>query len=116
MPYIKKTVIAGKTVEIRKCNAPMYGRRGNRAEKKTVTPEKQRRVNEKKAVDILTWRLNENFGVGDVHMVIGYGRSKAPEPEEARKHLEEFLRRARKYFRGQGQELRYITVTEYTDL
>ena len=46
-------------------------------------------------------------------MVIGYGRSKAPEPEEARKHLEEFLRRARKYFRGQGQELRYITVTEY---
>ena len=65
MPYIKKTVIAGKTVEIRKCNAPMYGRRGNRAEKKTVTPEKQRRVNEKKAVDILTWRLNENFGVGE---------------------------------------------------
>lgn len=52
-------------------------------------------------------------GVGDVHMVIGYGRGKAPEPEEARKHLEEFLRRARKYFRGQGQELRYITVTEY---
>ncbi len=113
MPYIKKTVIAGKTVEIRKCNAPMYGRKGKRAARMKLTPEKQQKVNEKKAVDLLTWRLNENFGVGDVHMVIGYGRGKAPEPEEARKHLEEFLRRARKYFRGQGQELRYITVTEY---
>lgn len=46
-------------------------------------------------------------------MVIGYGRGKAPEPEKARKHLEEFLRHARKYFREQGQEMRYITVTEY---
>ena len=58
MPYIKKTVIAGQTVEIRKCNAPMYGRKGKRAARMKLTPEKQQKVNEKKAFDLLTWRLN----------------------------------------------------------
>lgn len=114
MPYLKKTIIAGRTIEIRKSYAARYGCRGGRREKNhRPTPEDQRRVNERKAIDTLTWRLNANFGLGDVHLVLGYRRDENPTPEQARRHLEDFLRRARKYCAAQGKPLRYVTVTEY---
>lgn len=62
MPYIKKTIVAGKTTEIRKMNAPMYGRKKARAARQNLTTEKQRALNERHAVDTLTWTINENFG------------------------------------------------------
>ena len=45
MPYIKKTIVAGKTTEIRKMNAPMYGRKKARAARQNLTTEKQRALN-----------------------------------------------------------------------
>ena len=45
MPYLKKTIIAGRTIEIRKSYAARYGCRGGRREKNhRPTPEDQRRV------------------------------------------------------------------------
>ena len=46
MPYIKKTIIAGKTVTVRKCLAPMLGKNGKRRKKAKLTVEKQEAVNE----------------------------------------------------------------------
>lgn len=114
MPYLKKTIIAGKTMEIRKSFSSRYGRKGLKREKNSrPTPEGQKKVNERKAVDTLTWRLNTNFGLGDVHLVLGYRRDENPTPEEARRHLEDFLRKARKYCAKHGKPLRYVAVTEY---
>lgn len=112
--YTQRVILAGKTIEIRKSTAPQRGRGGKgRAAKLNPTPELQKRVNERKAVDTLTWRLNTNFGEGDTHMVLTYRREYTPTPAEARAHLEKFMRRARAYFRQQGRELKYVTVTEY---
>ena len=113
MPYIKKTIVAGKTIETRKVNAPMYGRKKARAARQNLTTEKQRILNERHAVDTLTWTLNENFGIGDIHLILTYGKGAEPAQEEAKRNLERFLREARKYFRRQGKELRYVATTEY---
>lgn len=113
MPYIKKTIQAGKTIEVRKYYSTRFGVTGvKRAPKFRPTPEEQRRVNERQAADTLTWRLNENFGFGDIHLVLSYA-GPAPSREEARHRLEKFIRTARRYFRQQGKEMRYIAVTEY---
>lgn len=113
MPYIKKTIIAGKTVTVRKYFAPMLGKNGKRRKKAKLTAEKQEAVNERQAADKLTWLLSENFGVGDVHMVLNYRREYTRTPEEAKKDLERFMRGLRKWCREQRKELRYVTVTEY---
>lgn len=113
MPYIKRTVRAGKTVETAKTYMPMLGNHKKRAKQIKLTPEKQRKVNERKAINTLTWALNENFGVGDAHMVLTYRKEYTPSPEQARRDLEKFLRMLRKWCRESGKELRYITVTEY---
>lgn len=115
MAYMKKTIIAGKTIEVRKGYSARYGKKGlKRSENRLPTREAQKRVNERNALDNLTWKLNANFGVGDVHMVLGYGNRKAPTPEEARKNLDRFTRKARTWYKREtGKELRYISVTEY---
>ena len=89
----------------------MLGNHKKRAKQIKLTPEKQRKVNERKAINTLTWALNENFGVGDAHMVLTYRKEYTPSPEQARRDLEKFLRMLRKWCRESGKELRYITVT-----
>lgn len=114
MPYIKRTVRAGKTIEIYKYFSSRYGRKGiKRGKNENPTPEEMQKINERRAEEKLRHILNENFGMGDIHLVIGYRRGSKPEPEEARKHLDKLMRGLRKYFREKEDELRYVTVTEY---
>ena len=114
MPYVMETCIAGKTIEVDKHYSSRAGRKGiRRGKNMNPTPEDVNRVNEREAAKKLRRLLNENCGVGDTHTVLTYGRNETPTPEEARKDLEKFLRAARQYFKEQGKELRYITVTEY---
>lgn len=114
MPYVMETCIAGKTIEVDKHYSSRVGRKGIRRGKNiNPTPEDVHRVNEREAAKKLRRTLNENCGVGDAHTVLTYRRDERPTPQEARKDLEKFLRLARQYFREQGKELRYITVTEY---
>ena len=115
MPYIKKCIIAGDVMEVRKTYSARYGLKGIKREKNhTHTKEAQREINERAAIDKLTWKLNANFGVGDMHLVLGYGEEQAPTPEEGRRELDRFMRKARTFYRREaGKELRYITVTEY---
>ncbi len=103
MPYIKKTIVAGKTTEIRKMNAPMYGRKKARAARQNLTTEKQRALNERHAVDTLTWTINENFGIGDIHLILTYGKGAAPAREEAKRNLERFLRKQESISAARGK-------------
>lgn len=113
MPYVMKTVTAGKTVEVKKHFSARYGKQCKRSENREPTTEEQMEINRKQAEDHLRWLINANFGLGDWHLEMGYRRGYSRPPHEARQDLEKFLRAYRKYHRENGIPIRYITVTEY---
>lgn len=115
MPYIKEVCRAGKTIEVGKYYSTRFGMKGiKRGTKVAQTPEKMKKANERAAITKLRRLINNNFGLGDIHVVLGYRRGVALDPAGARKHLDKFMRAARvKYREVHGKELKYITVTEY---
>lgn len=115
MPYIKRIVKAGDTIEIKKYFSARYGKKDNgcRAEKEKETSEKQKTVNDNNAVEKLTWLINENFRNGDFHIILTYSDENKPSPEESADVLKRYLRKLRAEYRKAGCELKYITVTEY---
>ena len=111
MAYMKKTVVAGKTMEVEKYLLYPKPRR-LRSEKSSPTSEQMAKVNERNAGKKLRRLINANFGEGDLHLVLTY-RGEAPTPEEAKEHLRRFCRRMRKLYADAGQEMKYVLVTEY---
>lgn len=114
MPYIQKTVKAGKTIEVFKyysyrCKAKGVVRSGNRGR----TPENVAKINQRNAENRLRWLINANFGEGDCYITLTYKRELRKSPSEAKAALHLFLRRLRKAYRAKGAELKYVAVTEY---
>lgn len=114
MPYIKKTWVAGKTVDVEKHYSGRYGKKTKRGAKRAPTTEEQKAINYKRAVEHLRRILNANFAGGDWHMVLTYGKEYAPPtPQEARRDRERFLRAYREWCQKEGMPVRYVAVTEY---
>lgn len=114
MAYYEKTVIAGLTMERMKMNSARLGRKGLVREKNHLpTPEDVQKVNAHQSEAKLRWSLNTNFGENDIHLVLTYIKGMRPPPEEAKQYLDKFLRDLRTLYRKHGQELKYISVTEY---
>ncbi|HCP14841.1 MAG TPA: hypothetical protein DIT32_03560 [Peptococcaceae bacterium] len=116
MPYILEICQAGKTREVSKRYSSRYGKKDiSRGKNKAPTPEAQEKVNERMSITNLRRLLNENFGYKDIHLVLTYRKGDRPDPEQAKKNLEKFLRDLRRYFKKNDMELKYIAVTEYKD-
>lgn len=113
MPYIKCTIKAGNTVEIKKYFSARYGKKCRRSARRAETEDKQKRVNENNAEDKLRWLINSNFNIGDLYLTLTYGGKLPPKREEAARILETYIRRLRRAYRKRGKELKYIAVTEY---
>lgn len=116
MPYVKRTTRAGRTVEVEYYYTSRYNRKGQkRADKVKPTDEAQKKVNKRQAERKLRLLLNANFGYGDYHVVLDYIR-KPDTPdrtkEEMKKDIAVFLREARKLYRKNGKELKYVHVME----
>ena len=113
MAYRKKSVVAGKTMEVEKYLLLQHPEKGRQREAKAEkTSDAQQKVNERNAARKLRLLVNENFGEGDLHLILTY-REEAPTPEQAKEILRKFMRRMRKLYDSRGEELRYIAVTEY---
>ena len=114
MPYIKRETFAGKTVRVQKHYSARIGTPGiKRGPNQSKSSEQVKKQNERNAKKNLTDLLCENFGKNDMHIVLTYARQYAPTPEESKKDLDKFLRKARKVYQKAGKELKYIAVTEY---
>lgn len=114
--YVMRTTKAGRTIEIEKYYTCRYNRKGGtRGKWKRPTTDTQKKANDREAARKLRLLMNENFGYGDLHVVLGYER-RAGEPyrtkEEMKQDISRFLRRLRKEYRREGKELRYIHVAE----
>lgn len=114
MPYVEKTTWAGKTVEKEKYFTARYNKKGvTRNQKQKPTSEEMLRINEANAEKKLRREINTNFGHGDLHITLTYQKDERLDPAEAKKELERYIRKIRKLYKKLGEELRYITVTEY---
>ena len=114
MPYIKKTIKAGRTIEVQKYYSSRYKRKDiERGKRNKPTPPEMEKINEKRAADRLRQLINANFSKNDMHLVLTYKRENRPTPEQARKDLDKFLRKARAHYKASNNILKYIAVTEY---
>lgn len=116
MPYVKRTTRAGRTVEVEYYYTSRYNRKGqHRADKIKPTDEAQKKINKRQAERKLRLLINENFSYGDYHVVLDYIR-KPDTPDRTKEEMKQdiavFLREARKLYRKNGKELKYIHVME----
>lgn len=112
MPYIKNTYNCGRWWEVEKVFSGRYGKRTPPGEKRKPTPEEMAKINERNAEKKLRRKIARNFVAGDLHIVLTY-KGEPPGKEEAASMQDKFLRTLRNWYRKQGQELKYIKVTEY---
>ena len=110
--YYKTTIKAGRTIEVYKSYRKRTGvvERGDR---KKLTSEEMDRINQLNAERKLRIKLNANFKKGDPFITLTYRKELRPEIEQAKKDIKKLIRELRKYYKRQGEELKYILVTEY---
>lgn len=115
MPYVERTVIAGRVRETKKMYTSRYHREGEkRQSKENPTPEKQKKVNERKAEERLRWKLNANFKAKDYHVVLHYSDKLKPvDPERAEKDKQKFVSLLRRAYRKHGFEWKCIATSEH---
>lgn len=112
MPYMREVCRTGRVIEIRKTICRSHQKSIRRNPKSYPAEERVKRSNDRIAERTLRRKLNTNFGHGDIFMTLTYN-GEAPTKEEAKKELDNFLRRLRREYRRAGKEMKYIVVTEY---
>ena len=116
MAYIKKTVRAGRTIEVIKYHDRAHGRKGGKREKrKGPTSPRQALSNAQRREQRLRWLLNENFEDGDLFLTIVYIRRMGEEPispEKMKENFNRFIRKLRAEYRKRGKELKWVHSME----
>lgn len=116
MAYIKKTVKAGRTIEVIKYHDRAHGRKGGKREKrKGPTSPRQAISNAQRREQRLRWLLNENFEDGDLFLTIVYIRRMGEEPispEKMKENFNRFIRKLRVEYRKRGKELKWVHSME----
>ena len=108
----KEVVVAGSIISCR-----IYGRTekipGEKRQKKNKpTAESIAKINRRNSERELMLKIHHNFGPGDLHVVLTYG-GEEPTKEQAKKEVNNFLKRLRRYFKRKDMTLKWIMVTEY---
>ncbi len=115
MPYVKRIVEAGNTIEVKKYFTARFGKkdRDYRQAKMSASSEKVQKVNEEHAVEKLRWLMNTNFGAGDIHMVLTYDEEHITDAEGTKEAIRKYMRKLRNAYRERNIELKYIKTAEY---
>lgn len=113
MKIIRETIVAGKTILQRYYGSSRIttekGRK--RAPKSNPTSEAVRKVNLRNAVRNLTAILNHNFSSCDYSLTLTYDT--VPTKAEAKKNLQNFMRKMKYYCQKNEMQWKWIAVTEY---
>ena len=92
---------------------PVYRPGGKRKGKFNPTSEMQAKLNDKYSKERLTRLLHLNFTKADYELHLTYADGNLPEDEaQAKKDVQNFIRRAKRLYKKAGIELKYIWVTE----
>ena len=110
--YYRDTIIAGRTKLIAlRAVTRTYIKGEKRKPRMNPTPEAVARTNFRNAVKMLTAKLNHNFVPGDYHLTLTYEKVKAP--ADAKKCLDNFIRKVRSACKKEDVVLKWVAVTEY---
>lgn len=112
MAYKRRTVIAGDVIEVYKFFDAAFGKRRCRGKNKGVSKQSVLDASEREAERKLRWKMNANFGDGDLHLTLTYG-GEVPTPEEAKRELRNFMRRLKGAYYRLGLEFKWMAVTEW---
>lgn len=112
--YRRKTYDMKTVREVHNYYPANYGAPGKKRDKRrNLTPEEMDHQNMLQRVRKLKRLILMNFRPGDYHMVLNYRPEDRPEDfKEAKKDLKAFLDRMRKAYKKQGEEFKYIAITE----
>lgn len=85
-----------------------------RSRKRNPTRDAQKWLNDKKSDLTLELLINENFTTQDYALHPTYTDAYLPSsPEQAIKDMDNYIRRLKRLYKSQGEELKYIRVIEY---
>lgn len=91
------------------------GMDGLRAARKNVTRQAQQKLNRRNAQKKLGRLLNANFTQKDLHVTLTY-KGQAPGHEQAKKDMQNFIRRVKRLRKKAGlEDLKYVYVLEWED-
>lgn len=111
--YRVKTIKSGKMLESE--IYPVWKSKGEatKAKKASETREAQKNLNDKNAKKNIIRKINTNFTDEDLAIDLTY-KGTPPDEEQARKDIQNYIRRIREYRRKHGlPELKYIYVIEF---
>jgi hypothetical protein len=112
MAYMKRVVIAGLTRETKKMETLRANtKKASRCAKQSQTTERQKKINERAAEERLRWKINANFGYGDLHVVLHYG-DKSRSLDQCLSDLALFKRRLHILCARRGISMKFISTTE----
>lgn len=114
MAYIRQTVTAGRTIEVKEYHTYRFIKKHEvRGAKQKVTSEQMQEVNRRNAEATLRWKLNENFTGDDLYVTLTYSVNNRPNNfEELKKHMQAFVRKMRSENKKRGQEFKFVYVFE----
>lgn len=114
MPYIKETIIAGKTIEVSKYYTHKYkSKKVTRGPIENNTKESQMKINNRLAEKKLRLILNTNFKKDDYHLVLNYKKENRPTTKECmQQDIKKFLKKLRLEYKKRKMELKYVHVME----
>ena len=88
-----------------------YRQNGKRVKKKCITPEVQKKQNEKQAEVMLGVLIDNNFDTNDCYLTVTY-REQLAIWYDAKKDMQNFIRRFKRRYKKLGKELKYIYLAE----
>lgn len=95
---------------------PVFRKSGARRGKFKETSEIQKKLNERKSTERLTWLIHTNFGKGDIALHLTYADGYVPESEEDfERDVKNYIRRISRLYKKAGICLKYVYVTEYSE-
>lgn len=93
-------------------NGKKYGK--NRRRKFRETSEIQKKNNDRRAANVLTWYIHENFGKEDYVISPTFKNSTRPQTEEEfKREIRNYIDRVKRLYKKAGVEFRAIIITEY---
>lgn len=107
----RRKVIGKNMVEVTDYHTSRtYRRNGRRVKKQQPTPEAVKKNNEKAAEARLRMLIDINFKSNDYYLTLTY--KEQPTWEQAKKDMQNFIKKLQRAYRKQGKELKYIYVAE----
>lgn len=95
---------------------PVFRKAGARRGKHKESSEGQKRRNEYRSQNKLTWMIHANFGKGDYALHLTYDDGFLPATEEMfEKDVKNYIRRINRLYKKAGIVMKYVYVTEYSE-